>query len=270
MKDEDKTKDELINQLVEMRQRIAELKKVRAERKEVEERNQQQNKFLRGVLESLTHPFCVIDANDYTIKMANSAACFGKISRDSMCYTLTHQQSQPCRGPKYTCPLEEMKKTKKPTVVEHTHYDKDGNARNVEVHGYPIFDSNGNLIQMIEYCLDIAERKRVEEALRRREQEFKALVENTPDVISRFNKEIRHVYINPAVEQETGRPSEAFIGKTNREIGMPEALVVKWHEAIKSVFKTGRERTIETKHPTPGGIKSSFSLYLLRYIDFLA
>ena len=34
-----------------------------------EERIKQQNEFLNHVLESLTHPFYVLDANDYTIKM---------------------------------------------------------------------------------------------------------------------------------------------------------------------------------------------------------
>ncbi|GAH16450.1 unnamed protein product, partial [marine sediment metagenome] len=58
-----------------------------------------------------------------------------------------------------------MKKTKKPVVVEHIHYDEGGNARNIEVHGYPILDTEGNVVQMIEYCLDITERKQVGEKL---------------------------------------------------------------------------------------------------------
>jgi len=118
---------------------------------------------LEKVLESLPYPFYVIDAKDYTIKMANSAARLGSISEDSTCYALTHKRSRPCRGAEHTCPLEEVKKTKKPATAEHIHYDKDGNVRNVEIHGYPIFDNNGNIIQMIEYSLDITERKRAEE-----------------------------------------------------------------------------------------------------------
>jgi hypothetical protein len=33
----------------------------------------------------------------------------------------------------------------------------------VEVHGYPLFDEGGKVIQMVEYCLDITERKRVQQ-----------------------------------------------------------------------------------------------------------
>ena len=48
-------------------------------------------------------------------------------------------------------------------MVEHLHYDNGGNPRNVEIHAYPIFDSEGNVSQMIESSLDITERKRAEE-----------------------------------------------------------------------------------------------------------
>jgi PAS domain S-box-containing protein len=54
-----------------------------------------------------------------------------------------------------------VKKTKKPVVVEHVHY-VDGNPRVFEVHGFPVFDSKGNVVQMIEYSLDITERKLAE------------------------------------------------------------------------------------------------------------
>jgi len=132
------------------------------EHKQAEEKIQQQSEFLDTVLESLTHPFYVIDANDYTVKLANSAASVGRSSENITCYTLTHKRSEPCGSAEHSCPLEEVKKTRKQVLVEHIHYDKDGNFRNVEVHGFPIFDTEGNVIQMIEYCLDITERKKAE------------------------------------------------------------------------------------------------------------
>ena len=36
--------------------------------------SRERNAFLDAVLESLTHPFYVLDARDHTIRMANSAA----------------------------------------------------------------------------------------------------------------------------------------------------------------------------------------------------
>ena len=122
----------------------------------------QQTKFLETVLESLAHPFYVIDANDYTIKIANSAAHQGRITGPTTCYALTHKTNEPCGGEEHPCPLEIIRQTKKPVIVEHTHYDKDGDTRNVEVHGFPVFDSEGTVVQVIEYCLDITERKEAE------------------------------------------------------------------------------------------------------------
>jgi len=135
-----------------------------AERKKADEEIRQQNEFLNNILESLTYPFYVIDANDYTIKTANSAASLGDLSGNRTCYALTHKRDKPCTD-EHICPLQEVKKTKKPVVVEHIHYDKDGNARNVEVCGYPIFDKEGNVVQMIEYSLDITERRKAKKEI---------------------------------------------------------------------------------------------------------
>jgi signal transduction histidine kinase len=67
----------------------------------------------------------------------------------------------------YRCPLEEIKKTKKPVIVEHMHYDREGKRRTFEVHGYPILDHKANVAQIIEYSLDVTQRVQAEEALRR-------------------------------------------------------------------------------------------------------
>jgi len=125
----------------------------------------EQRDFLERVIESLTHPFYVIDANNHKITMANKAANLGDIDNDSTCYSLTHRRNEPCNGIEHPCPLQEVKRTKKPVIVEHMHYDDDGEKRYLEVHAYPVFDSNGNVTQMIEYDFDVTEQKWVEKQL---------------------------------------------------------------------------------------------------------
>jgi PAS domain S-box-containing protein len=134
-----------------------------SERKRGEEERKEQSEFLNLVIESLAHPFYVIDSSDYTIKLANSAALVGRLSKESTCYALTHNSDRPCASEEHVCPLEIIKQTREHATVEHVHYDKDGNPRNVEVHAHPIFDRDGNVTQIIEYSLDITDRKRAEQ-----------------------------------------------------------------------------------------------------------
>ncbi len=153
------------------------------DRKRAEEKIQQQNEFLTNVMESLTYPFYVIDVNDYTVKIANFAATFGRLAEKLPCYTLTHNRSKPCDDPLQPCPLTEVQRTKKPVTIEHINSDKDGNTRNVEVHAYPILDSERNVVQMIEYSLDITARIRAEEALRESEELHRITLSNISDAV---------------------------------------------------------------------------------------
>lgn len=131
-------------------------------REELKEKFREQSEFLNTVIEALSYPFYVIDAKDYTIKIANRAARQGVIKDKETCYHLTHRSDKPCGGEHHLCPLYEVKNTKQPAVMEHIHYDASGNAINAEVHGYPIFDENNNVTLMIEYVLDITKRKQAE------------------------------------------------------------------------------------------------------------
>lgn len=133
---------------------------------EAEKEVQQQKEFLENVIEALSHPFYVIDVEDYTLKLANSAACANGILEGDTCHRVTHETDTPCRGEDHPCPLKEVKKTKKSMITEHIHYDADGQARHFEVHGHPVFDGRGNVAQVIEYSLDITERKRAEDTLK--------------------------------------------------------------------------------------------------------
>uniref|UniRef100_A0A7C3VFP3 histidine kinase n=1 Tax=Planktothricoides sp. SpSt-374 TaxID=2282167 RepID=A0A7C3VFP3_9CYAN len=64
---------------------------------------------------------------------------------------------------------------------------------------------------------------------------------------------MRHVYVNRAVEVATGLPASAFIGKTNRDLGMPLALNQLWESALQQVFETGEDHVICFDFPTDTG-----------------
>ncbi len=122
-----------------------------------------QNTFLQTIIESLPYPFYVIDAKDYSVKIANSLVAAHKTWRGATCYALTHKSMQPCDEQAHACPLKQVVQSKGEVVLEHSHYNLAGEERQVEVHGCPIFDEAGRVVQMIEYSIDITDRKLAEQ-----------------------------------------------------------------------------------------------------------
>ena len=181
-----------------------------------ENRSLRQDKLFHDVIEALPYPFCVIDANDYTIKTANSAAYSHykmNASRNLKCYMLNHFQTKPCDSKEYPCPFEEIKRTKRPVIVEHIHYDTGNNPRNYEVHGYPIFDDKGNVCEIIEYSIDITERKQTETKLKRTAEEWKTTFDSIGDMISIHDKNFTIIKANKAFAAAFKKKPEEIIGQ---------------------------------------------------------
>jgi two-component system, cell cycle sensor histidine kinase and response regulator CckA len=109
------------------------------------------------------------------------------------------------------------------------------------------------LMRSIRYAI---ERKRNETSLYQREQEFRTLTENAPDIIARFDRNLRHLYVNPAIEQMTGLLVQDVLGKTNRDLGiMPADLVTQWEEILGRVFSRGEQISFQFEFLTPSGLK---------------
>lgn len=95
--------------------------------------------------------------------------------------------------------------------------------------------------------------KMAEAELYRREQEFRALAENSPDAITRIDGELRYWYVNPTIELVTGIPLEKWIGKTVAQIGYPEEFSTTWEVKLRQVFATGFECSMEFDVPSYKG-----------------
>lgn len=120
--------------------------------------------FLRVIINSFTQPFAVINADTYTIEMANEAYG-GAAAIGRKCYFVSHRQENPCAGMEHSCPLREVKTTGQPAKMEHVHYNDQGQRCHIEVYAHPIFDRDGRLARIIEHTIDITERKRAGEQL---------------------------------------------------------------------------------------------------------
>lgn len=102
---------------------------------------------------------------------------------------------------------------------------------------------------------DITDRTCVEEELKKREHQFSSLADNLPDLVSRIDRTHRHVYVNRQAEAISGIPVNSYLGKTNRELGMPEEIVELWEDAVNRAFDTGEIVKIRFALPTDVGTK---------------
>ncbi len=143
----------------------------------------------------------------------------------------------------------------KSNIAKNRNYTKNGSVINCEWYNSVLLDESGNLLSLLSLVLDVTERQRAESERYRSEQEFKALAENSPDIIARFDKELRHLYVNPVIEKVTGIPREKFIGKTNAELGFPPEINVFWQERLKHIFETALESSLEFDFSSPSGTR---------------
>lgn len=252
-----------------VQERTQELQSEITERKQAELRTADQATFLFNIIEALSHPFYVIDAETYQVVMANTAASNGRYLGNITCHALSHRSNAPCTGYQHPCPLKIVKETGQPVTLEHVHYDERGTECIVEVHGYPIFDDQGKLIQMIEYCLDITDKKLAQERLKsaydhleekvkertaeleeqisqrqqaeidlaRSESHFRRLIENISDSITIIDSDGIISYTSPSTERIIGYSAVRVVGRDVRTLLHSDDLT---HLSVEEIFQRSR------------------------------
>ena len=126
--------------------------------KEIQERAD----FFEKILKSLSHPFYVINADTYEIEMSNRVLTLRENGENARtCYALTHGAKEPCSSICHPCPVEEVKRTKEPLLVEHYHKDDRDDLRVYEVHAHPIVDDSGEVKRIIAWSRRLTEVSRI-------------------------------------------------------------------------------------------------------------
>jgi len=137
-------------------------------------------------------------------------------------------------------------------VVELTEYSRDAHGQLVHASGtvQDVTDrtqvlsalraSEERLKHAEDLRAEVAARRRAEVALRRREREVATLVEHSPDIIMRFDRQLRHLYVSPAVRRVVDRDPCEWLGKTCAEVGFAEHWCCYWESVLERVFRTGK------------------------------
>lgn len=77
-----------------------------------------------------------------------------------------------------------------------------------------LHDRQGSVVGGVSMLLDITPRREMEAALRSRETEFRAIIENSPDDIARYDRNCRRIYVNPSLAASVGKAQQELLGRT--------------------------------------------------------
>ncbi|MCF7989584.1 MAG: PAS domain-containing protein [Thiohalocapsa sp.] len=149
--------------------------------------------------------------------------------------------------------LREQLGAEEPCRLQFRGHRADGEVRWLEHICQPVLAADGSFAGRRVSTRDVTESRATQEKLRQRERELETLTENSPDIVVRFDRNLRHRYVNAAVERATGLKAEQFFGKTNEELGMPSALCARWSSALHEVFRSGEPAHLDFSFPAPDG-----------------
>jgi PAS domain S-box-containing protein len=115
--------------------------------------------------------------------------------------------------------------------------------------------------------------KESEQRLIRSERDFSTLVENSPDVISRLDLQLRYIYVSQSLKRIFDIAGEEFLGKRPRELAIPdydwggfesrcrEAIEKKRVTVHEAQYRGGYYRTrIIPEYSSDGGVESLMSV----------
>lgn len=127
-------------------------------------------------------------------------------------------------------------------------------ARTLECEQSLEAEKNGADAQIHSLEEQILEKQHALATLERQKQELEALLENAPDAIARFDRQIRYLYVNRVVEQALGFSRDSLLGRAMSEF-MTDPIYLFWEEHLRQVFETAQEQEIEFEFETPFGVR---------------
>lgn len=122
----------------------------------------------------------------------------------------------------------------------------DGSLRDVVFHKAAISGPDGKVRGLTGIILDITERKTMEQSLRQQEQQYRTLVEHSPDLIVRYDRDLHRTYVNPAWEKASGLSANEVINVPAHKIPkVPQPLAEDYVVALKEALLKGVSRAVD-------------------------
>ena len=120
----------------------------------------------------------------------------------------------------------------------------DGIYRWFQSRGLPLRDTNGQIVRWCNLLIDIDERKRAEQELRRSEARKAAILDSALDCIVTIDHEGRITEFNPAAERTFGTHRDEVVGKNLADVIVPASLREQHRRGFGRYLATGEARVL--------------------------
>jgi len=197
-----------------------------------------QEEYLQKMMAVLPHAIFLVAAQDYLVHMAKFPGSSVEKPIGKTCYKFAYNREKPCAGPECPCVLREAVEKKKMVMLEHRHVAEDGSTRFYEVYGFPLLDANGEVSQIIEYPMDITDRRSVEEQSEVNRSRYQKVFNAATDGIVVIDSTDTILDANPSVCQMFGYTLNEIKKIQGKELAPPEYLP-SFSKSIMGMLETG-------------------------------
>lgn len=143
----------------------------------------------------------------------------------------------------------------------------DGRKVLLDTRKTPLFGASGEIIGVIGVSRDITLRRQMEEDLQRREWEFRTLAEHSPDMIARYDRGCRHIYVNPAYARNTGIFIERIRDASLEQVWGRLLPCGEFRARVEQVVASGQSDRMLLEWGRPGGQITSHRMQMIAEHD---
>jgi PAS domain S-box-containing protein len=259
MRDEDKTKKQLVSELEELRRRVAALEGIDTERKRAEDTLRQSEEKHRGLLDACPDAIVMSDLNGRILfasrptwgllALADSDELVGRSVRD--CVT------EGDRG-RLAANMARLAETGVRRNTEYTALRSDGTTIPTEVSSAVIRDADGRPKAVMAVIRDISARKKADEALRQSLDELRAIDDSMGDgLLIADGQTLRLVRANQSICSLLGYSEDELLSLAIADLHPKEAL-----PAILAGLQAGIVGRLPDAHDVPMTRKDGSVFYV--------
>jgi PAS domain S-box-containing protein len=101
----------------------------------------------------------------------------------------------------------------------------------ISVSAVPLYDRDGSLDGAVAVMQDVSVQQRTETTLREREEQYRTMVETSPDMLWEIDTRGCFTYVSPQIADTLGYPPEEMLGRPVFSLRLPDAV-----DAVKETF----------------------------------